>query len=399
MIDSDPAPHGTSASQRARANASNGSPAQQSVPKHWPRVLALESSCDETAVAIIEGDRVVSSSVATQIEIHAKFGGVVPELASRHHMKDVVQVFRDAHRQAGDIDLRSIDALAVTCGPGLVGALLVTTQLARGLSVALQRPLHGIHHMEGHLFSALLDEEGVARGPLQEHVALLASGGHTEWVWVRGLGDYERLGGTRDDAVGEAFDKVAKLLGLGYPGGPWIDRLAKEGDPTAIAFPRSMLHVQSLECSFSGLKTAMAVRLDKHGPPTSRSELADLCASFQAALVDILVSKSVMALARTKASRLAVVGGVAANSALRHRLAEALKPQGIELHAPPLRWCGDNAAMIGMAASARIRAGAAPFVDVRSSYPIDALRPVIAAVDMRSPAAGSISAPDRGAAP
>jgi N6-L-threonylcarbamoyladenine synthase len=336
-----------------------------------PRVLAIESSCDETACAVVEDGHVRSSVVASQIEVHRRFGGVVPELASRHHLAAAVPVVREALARAGDMALSELDAVAVTEGPGLVGALLIGVQLGRGLSVALGKPLFGIHHMEGHLFSAVLgDDEREAR-PLPEHVALLVSGGHTELVRVSGLGRYEILGETRDDAAGEAFDKVAKLLGLGYPGGPVIDRLAAEGRADAHAFPRAMLDQDNLDFSFSGLKTAIAVHLDKHGAPDSRAALADICASFQAAVVDVLVGKATRAVARSGHARLHVVGGVAANRGLRASAERAAAAQGFTVVTAPLRYCGDNAAMIGAAACARIRAGVVPGVDVHTSLAID----------------------------
>jgi N6-L-threonylcarbamoyladenine synthase len=338
---------------------------------HLPRVLAIESSCDETACAVVEGGRVLSTVVASQIEVHRRFGGVVPELASRHHLAAVVPVIREALARAGDIDLHAIDALAVTEGPGLVGALLIGVQVARGLAVATGKPLYGIHHMEGHLYSAMLGDADRAGEPLPEHVALLVSGGHTELVDVRGLGAYEILGSTRDDAAGEAFDKVAKLLGLGYPGGPVIDRLAAEGRADAHPFPRAMIEQNNLEFSFSGLKTAIAVHVDRHGAPASREALVDLCASFQAAVVDVLVAKCVRAVAQTGRTRLHVVGGVAANRGLRAAAEAAGLRHGFTVVTAPLRYCGDNAAMIGAAACARIAAGAVPDVDVHTSLAID----------------------------
>ena len=338
---------------------------------HLPRVLAIESSCDETACAVVEGGRVLSTVVASQIEVHRRFGGVVPELASRHHVAAVVPVVREALARAGDLDLDGIDAFAVTEGPGLVGALLIGVQVARGLAVATGKPLYGIHHMEGHLYSAVLGDADRPAAPLPEHVALLVSGGHTELVDVRGLGRYEILGATRDDAAGEAFDKVAKLLGLGYPGGPVIDRLAAEGRGDAHPFPRAMLEQSNLDFSFSGLKTAVAVHVDRHGPPSSREALVDLCASFQAAVVDVLVAKCVRAVEQTGRSRLHVVGGVAANRGLRTAAEAAGERHGFAVVTAPLRYCGDNAAMIGAAACARIAAGAAPGVDVHTSLAID----------------------------
>lgn len=325
-----------------------------------PRILAIESSCDETACAVVEGLYVHASVVASQVELHAQFGGVVPELASRHHLTAIVPVVTEALRQA-KTTLAEVDAIAVTEGPGLVGALLVGVQLARGLSLATGLPLVGVHHMEGHLVSPFLvdaktpAEERTTFAPeLPPHLALLVSGGHSELVEVRGLGRYTVLGSTRDDAAGEAFDKAAKLLGLGYPGGPVIDRLAAEGDPQAVPFPRAMLAERdNLEFSFSGLKTAVAVYLDQHGQPRSRQELADVCASFQAAVVEVLVAKVRAARRKVGASLVTVVGGVSANSGLRY--------------------CGDNAAMIGGAAALRWAAGKLrePAVEVYASLALD----------------------------
>ncbi|MFO7564300.1 MAG: tRNA (adenosine(37)-N6)-threonylcarbamoyltransferase complex transferase subunit TsaD [Enhygromyxa sp.] len=338
------------------------------------RVLAIESSCDETACAVVDGMVVRSSVVASQVEIHARFGGVVPELASRHHLEAITPVIRAAIEAAGLSPTRladELDALAVTDSPGLVGALLVGVQAARGLALATGLPLFGVHHMEGHLFSAFLGDERRAPAAFAPHLALLVSGGHTELVEVRGLGDYEILGATRDDAAGEAFDKVAKLLGLPYPGGPVIDRLAEEGDPEAIALPRAMLNSPNLDFSFSGLKTAVAVHLERDGQPRSRAELCDLCASFRAAVVDVLVAKTCRARAQRGIERVHVVGGVAANAGLRARFEQAAAAEGFALVAAPLRYCGDNAAMIAAAAAARFDAGREGRVDVDASVAID----------------------------
>lgn len=334
-----------------------------------------------------------SSVVASQVEIHAKFGGVVPELASRHHLDAVVPVIREAVERAG-LELtrldEQLDAIAVTDSPGLVGALLVGVQAARGLALATGLPLIGVHHMEGHLFSTILREADPAVGPdpdsyddlraawaedreLPPHLALLVSGGHTELVDVRGLGRYRMLGATRDDAAGEAFDKVAKLLGLRYPGGPVIDRLAAEGDPTAIAFPRAMLGRAGFDFSFSGLKTAVAVHLERHGQPDSRRALADVCASFQAAVVEVLVAKTCAA-ARSltpRCTRVHVVGGVAANRGLRAAFAAAAEREGFTVASAPLQFCGDNAAMIATAGAARAGRAWPASVDVNSSLAID----------------------------
>mgnify|MGYP002777658902 FL=1 len=321
---------------------------------------------------MVEGLSVRSSVVASQVEIHAQFGGVVPELASRHHLTAVIPVVREAIARAG-VRWDEVDAIAVTEGPGLVGAVLVGVQVARGLSLATGRPLVGVHHMEGHLVSPFLGDAEREVGAFVPHLALSVSGGHSEIVHVHGLGSYSVLGRTRDDAAGEAFDKAAKLLGLGYPGGPVIDRLAGEGDPSAVPFPRAMLERDNLEFSFSGLKTAVAVYVDQHGQPSSRQQLADVCASFQAAVVSVLIAKLRAARRKTQASLVTIVGGVSANRGLRRELERAAAEDGFAVRMPPLRYCGDNAAMIGGAAALRWAAGLVPEppVEVYASLGLD----------------------------
>lgn len=332
-----------------------------------PRVLAIESSCDETACAIVDDMHVCSSVVRSQIDIHARFGGVVPELASRHHLGSITPVVRAALQDAA-MSLADLDALAVTEGPGLVGALLVGVQAARGLALGTGLPLFGVHHLEGHLFSAVLDTPMTELPP---HVALMVSGGHTELVHVTGLGRYRLLGATRDDAAGEAFDKGAKLLGLGYPGGPVIDRLAAQGNPKAHAFPRSMIDREGFEFSFSGLKTALLVHVQQHGQPPTHAALADVCASFQAAIVEVLIHKARRAVRHCGVDRLHVVGGVAANRGLREAAIAAGTEDGFTTIVPAMRYTGDNAAMIAAAAAARCRAGCVPSVEVHTSLAID----------------------------
>ena len=342
-----------------------------------PILLAIESSCDETACAVVEGHEVRSSVIASQVEIHARFGGVVPELASRHHLDAITPVIEQAIREAGLEPTRlaeQIAAIAVTDSPGLVGALLIGVQAGRGLALASGLPVYGVHHMEGHLFSAFLGDREHPSEPFEPHLALLVSGGHTELVDVAGLGEYTLLGSTRDDAAGEAFDKVAKLLGLPYPGGPIIDRIASEGDPEAIHFPRAMLDSPNLEFSFSGLKTAVSMWIDREGQPDSRARLADVCASFQAAVVEILVHKTCKARRATGRSRVHVVGGVAANRALRSGFERAAERERFRFVAPPMRYCGDNAAMIAAAAGARHARGWPAPVDVDASRAIDDAR-------------------------
>lgn len=338
-----------------------------------PIVLAVESSCDETAAAVVAGLQVRASVVASQVAVHAKFGGVVPELASRHHLTAVVAVVEEALAGAG-VSWEQLEGLVVTEGPGLVGALLVGVQFMRGAALARGLPLVGVHHMEGHLLSPFLGDDKQEARAFEPHLALSVSGGHTELVLVEQMGRYRVLGNTRDDAAGEAFDKVAKMLGLGYPGGPVIDRLAGEGNASAVSFPRAMMERSSLEFSFSGLKTAVAVYLQQHGQPTSRAVLADVCASVQAAIVEVLVAKTRRARREHGCKLVTVVGGVSANSGLRTAMARAAAEDGFVLYTPALRYCGDNAAMIGAAGSLRLRAGARAEVAVFASGAIDEAR-------------------------
>ena len=319
------------------------------------RVLGLESSCDETAVAVVEdGTKVLANVISSQVKIHAPWGGVVPELASRHHVVNVVPVIAEALEQAG-LALDDIDAIAVTRGPGLVGALLVALQVGKSIAFARGLPLVGVHHLEGHL-SAVYLGEGAA--PALPHGALLVSGGHTSVIHVLGHGRYHELGRTRDDAAGEAFDKVAKLLGLGYPGGAVIERIARAGDPHALRLPRPMPRREELDFSFSGLKTWVLNWVREHGRPTQGTqELADLCASFQHAVVLSLVSKTREAVKRMGVSEVQLAGGVAANGALRDALRQAGQEDGWRLFVPPPRHCTDNAAMIASAGYFRLARG------------------------------------------
>jgi N6-L-threonylcarbamoyladenine synthase len=309
------------------------------------RVLGIESSCDETAAAVVEdGRRALSDVIATQIDIHRRFGGVVPELASRNHVVQVMPVVDEALQRAG-VAPADLDAIAVTSGPGLVGALLVGVQAAKGLAAAWGKPLIRVNHLEGHLVAAFLSD----RPPAFPFLGVVVSGGHTSLYAARGFGDYERLGATRDDAAGEAFDKGAKLLGLPYPGGVAIDRLAKGGDPKAIRFPRAIVKSSDLDFSFSGLKTALLHHVKKHGVPEGPA-LDDLCAGYQEAIVGALVQKAFRAARRLQFTRLVLSGGVAANSRLRAAFAaEAATYEGLELFLPPPRLCTDNAAMIAVA--------------------------------------------------
>jgi N6-L-threonylcarbamoyladenine synthase len=322
-------------------------------------VLGVETSCDETAAALVREDgTVLAQAVSSQIELHAPYGGVVPELASRSHMTSIVPVLQCIGAVTGRA-LETVEAVAVTRGPGLAGALLVGIQAAKAIAWARGLPLVGVNHLVGHLLSIHLRGEGleVAERPDFPYVALLASGGHTALYEVRSALDVEQLGQTRDDAAGEAFDKVAKLLGLPYPGGPVIDRLAARGNPLAIDFPRPMAWRGSLDFSFSGLKTAVARHLARQGRPDSERDLQDLCASFRHAVVEVLVRKCLEACRARRVERLVLTGGVAANQGLRGRATEACDAAGVRLFLPPLAACTDNAAMIAYAGACRLLAG------------------------------------------
>jgi tRNA threonylcarbamoyl adenosine modification protein TsaD/ribosomal-protein-alanine acetyltransferase len=316
-------------------------------------ILAIESSCDETAAAVVCGGReVLSSVVASQIDFHARFGGVVPEIASRKHTEAIVGVVEQALAGAG-VGLGDLDAIGVTYGPGLVGALVVGVAYAKGLAWATGLPLVGVNHLEGHLFANTLSDPTV-EPPL---VALIVSGGHTSLVHVPAWGAYTTLGSTLDDAAGEAFDKVAKLLGLGYPGGPVISRLAKRGDPTAIRFPRAMIDSGDYDFSLSGLKTAVSTYVHRERAAGREIDDATVAASFQAAVIDVQVSKAVRAAEEMGVKTFCLAGGVAANTALRDALRDALAARGIRLSVPPFELCTDNAAMIGAAANFRFVRG------------------------------------------
>jgi N6-L-threonylcarbamoyladenine synthase len=326
------------------------------------KVLGIETSCDETGVAIVLGDgTVLSDVVQSQVALHAPFGGVVPELASRDHLRNIQPVFERALLEAG-VTLADIDGIAVTCRPGLSGALLVGLQFARGLSWATDKPLVGVDHLVGHLMAAHLrfPDGPVAQAPTPPFVALLVSGGHTALYRVDGfsLEEMRELGATRDDAAGEAFDKVAKLLGLGYPGGPIVDRLAHQGDPDAIPLSRPMPQSNLLEFSFSGLKTQVMRWVNENGLPGNDQTLRNLCASFQRRVVDVLVKKTLVAARREGVESVVVGGGVAANLQLRDALSAATVARGIKLFVPSLRACTDNAAMIAFAGAIRLARGA-----------------------------------------
>ena len=313
------------------------------------RVLGIETSCDETAAAVVEGGREVRSSVvSSQVDLHARYGGVVPELAGRAHVELFTQVVTEALEAAGALDGAGgspVDAVAATCGPGLVGSLLVGLSGAKGLAMGWGVPFVGVNHLEGHLFASLIEQPDLG-WPL---VVLLVSDGHTLLVEMEGPGAYRLLGQTIDDAAGEAYDKVARYLGLGYPGGPAIDRLAATGDPKAFAFPRAMRD-DSYDFSFSGLKTSVVRTVERH--PEAATQ--DVAASFQEAVVDVLVAKAARATAAVGARGLCIGGGVAANSLLRRRIAEAADRLGVPAYLPTLAMCTDNAAMVAAAGSWRL---------------------------------------------
>lgn len=321
------------------------------------RVLGFESSCDETGVALVDVPergmpQLLAQALHSQIAMHQAYGGVVPELASRDHIRRVIPLTREV-LTAARMGLDDIDVIAYTQGPGLAGALLVGAGVAVALSAALGKPSLGVHHLEGHLLSPFLS----ADPPEFPFIALLVSGGHTQLMRVDDVGVYEILGETIDDAAGEAFDKSAKLLGLPYPGGPHLAKLALQGDATAFELPRPLLHSGKPDFSFAGLKTAVLTQVKRLGAAPTEQQRADLAASTQAAIVEVLVKKSLLALKSSGLKRLVVAGGVGANAALREQLNQACARRGIRVHYPELSLCTDNGAMIAMAAAMRLQRG------------------------------------------
>ena len=340
------------------------------------KVLGIESSCDETGVALVEVDgpgtpRLLAHALHSQADMHQAYGGVVPELASRDHVRRVIPLLRQVLADAA-VPPNAIELVGYTRGPGLAGALLVGAGVAVALGAALGRPTLGVHHLEGHLLSPFLADDA----PQFPFIALLVSGGHTQLMRVDDVGRYTVLGETIDDAAGEAFDKSAKLLGLGYPGGPALARLAEQGRDDAIALPRPLLHSGNLDFSFAGLKTAVMTRLRGLGPDPTEVARADLAASTQAAIVDVLVAKTLRAVKDSGLRRLVVAGGVGANQRLRLQLDAAAVRRGLQVHYPPLALCTDNGAMIALAAAMRLQRGMAAgrhdgAFDVRPRWPLD----------------------------
>ena len=321
-------------------------------------VLGIETSCDETSAAILQ-DGVVKSNIISSQLVHQKYGGVVPELASRAHQRLIVPIVEEALSVAG-VKKEQLNGIAVTYGPGLVGALLVGLNFAKALAYGLRIPFLGVNHMEAHLYSNFLEEPK----PNFPFLCLIVSGGHTQLVLVKELFNHKLLGETLDDAAGEAFDKVAKMLGLGFPGGPIIDKLAKKGNPDFVKFPRSFLDEESFAFSFSGIKTSVLYWLRDLGmlpvngnSPLTTNQLTNLCASFQAAIVDVLIEKVMRAVRKFRVKGVAIAGGVSANSELRMRIQELAQQQGLKLYIPKFEYCTDNGAMIAMVGLFKLKAG------------------------------------------
>ena len=331
------------------------------------KTLGIETSCDETAIAVFDSEQgIIGESVYSQIKMHAEYGGVVPELASRDHCVKIITVLEEA---LGDIDLHSIDQVAYTSGPGLLGALLIGESFAQGLSSALNVPLIPINHLEGHLMSPIMEFPEIT----VPYISLLVSGGHSMIVDVEDRGDYKILGQSQDDAVGEAFDKVGKLLGLPYPGGPHIEKMALEGNPKAYEFPRPMMHSDNLDLSFSGLKTAVLYTV-RDIEDLNDQVKADVAASFQQAVIEVLTKKIKKAIELTGRDEVIIAGGVAANKALRSAIKELENSMGIKVYYPDLKYCGDNAAMIAFVGSLRSSDGVNNKASsVRARWPLNEL--------------------------
>jgi N6-L-threonylcarbamoyladenine synthase len=335
------------------------------------KVLGIETSCDETGVALVDAERgLLAHALYSQVQLHAEFGGVVPELASRDHVRKLLPLVEKVLAEAG-VSAAQVDGVAYTAGPGLIGALLVGACAGRSLAWAWGVPAVGVHHMEGHLLAPMLETPA----PQFPFIALLVSGGHSMLVEVRGLGEYRVLGETLDDAAGEAFDKTAKVLGLGYPGGPALAQLAATGGPGALSLPRPMLKRPGLDFSFSGLKTAVITGI--RGLELDESARADVAWEFQEAIVDVLVGKSLRAVEQTGIRRLVIAGGVGANKRLRERLAADAAARGVEVFYPRLEFCTDNGAMIAYAGMLRLEAGetASSSIEARARWDLEALRP------------------------
>jgi len=309
-------------------------------------ILAIETSCDETAAAVVKNGReVLSNIISSQIELHKLYGGVVPEIASRKHIEKINQVIEEALSEA-NVTLDDVDAIGVTYGPGLVGALLVGVAAAKAISFAAKKPLVGVHHIEGHVSANYIENKELE----PPFLCLIVSGGHTHLVLVKEYGTYEIIGRTRDDAAGEAFDKVARAIGLGYPGGPKIDKLSKEGNAKAITFPRAHIEGAPYDFSFSGLKSSVLNHINSCEMKKEEINRADIAASFQASVIDVLVTKAMLVAKDYGMSKVALAGGVASNSALREAMAKACTENGLSFYHPSPIYCTDNAAMIGAAA-------------------------------------------------
>ncbi len=332
-------------------------------------VAGIETSCDETSAAVTMEDRVLSNIVSSQ-EIHEKFGGVVPELASRAHIRIITDIFSLALQKAG-IEKGNLDGIAVTHGPGLIGAVLVGLNFAKGLSKALNIPYVGINHIEGHIYGNFLSNPEIDF----PHLSLVVSGGHTQLVLMREHLNYQIIGKTRDDAVGEAFDKGAKLLGLGYPGGPLIDKLAQNGDDEFHKFPRAFLKNSPFDFSYSGLKTSLLVYLGTKDQDFIKDNISHICASYQRAAIEVLVHKTLLAAEKYQVKSVGVVGGVAANSLLRRWMTEEIKKLQMGFYLPELKYCTDNAAMIARAGMERLRSGltSAPDLNAYPSLKLDSV--------------------------